>query len=74
VNQLNNKYWDSLPQLVVVHKAHLLNKWTISKVKRPCKIEKQIANHHNTLTAGGQLTDHWPCPRERVWGKEASPQ
>jgi hypothetical protein len=26
VNQLNNKYWDSLPQLVVVHKAHLLNK------------------------------------------------
>jgi hypothetical protein len=32
------------------------------------------ANHHNTLTAGSWLTDHWPCPRERGQGKETSPQ
>jgi hypothetical protein len=59
---------------VVVQKAHLLSQWATSKVKQPCKIEKQTANHHNTLTAGSQLTDHWPCPRERGWGKETSPQ
>jgi hypothetical protein len=59
---------------VAVHKAHLLSHWETSKVKWHCKIEKQSANHHNTLTAWGQLTDHWPCPRERLWGKETSPQ
>jgi hypothetical protein len=34
-----------------VHKAHLLSQWVTSKVKQHCKIEKQSANHHNTLAA-----------------------
>jgi hypothetical protein len=45
-----------------------------TKVKWYCKIENQSANHHNMLTAGGQLMDHWPCPRQRGWGKETKPQ
>jgi hypothetical protein len=65
-----------LPEIgqVVVHKAHFLSQWATSKVKWCCKIEKQSANHHNMLTAGSQLTDLWPCPRERGQGKETSPQ
>jgi hypothetical protein len=43
------------------------------KVKWHCKIEKQSANHHNMLTAGSWLTDLWPCPRERRWGKKQAP-
>jgi hypothetical protein len=52
-----------LPEIgqVAIHKDHLLSQWATSKVKWHCKIEKYSANHHNTLTAGGQLTDHWPC-------------
>jgi hypothetical protein len=59
---------------VAVHKAHLLSQWATCKVKWHCKIEKQSANYHNTLIAGGWLMNHWPCPREREWGKETSPQ
>jgi hypothetical protein len=59
---------------VAVHKAHLLSQRAMSKVKRCCKIEKQSANHHNTLTAGSRLKDLWPCPRENRQGKETSPQ
>jgi hypothetical protein len=49
-----------LPEIgqVVVHKDHLLSQWITPKVKWYCKIEKQKANYLNTLTAGGQLTDH----------------
>jgi hypothetical protein len=50
---------------LAVHKAHLLSQQTTSKVKWHCKIEKQSANHHNKLTAGGWVMDCWPCPRER---------
>jgi hypothetical protein len=65
-----------LPEIeqTVVHKAHLLSLWATSKVKQLCKIEKQSANQHKTLTKERQLTDFWPCPRERVQGKETSPQ
>jgi hypothetical protein len=58
-----------LPKIgqVEVHKAHLLSQWATSKVKWHCKIEKQSANHHNTLTAGGRLTHHWPFPEK--WGE-----
>jgi hypothetical protein len=37
---------------VAVHKAHLPSQWATPKVKQHCKIEKQSANHHNTLTTG----------------------
>jgi hypothetical protein len=65
-----------LPEIgqVVVHKAHLLRQWARYKVKQCCKLEKQSSNHHNMLMAGRQLTDFWPCPRERGQGKETSPQ
>jgi hypothetical protein len=51
-----------LPEIeqVAVHKDHLLSQWATSKIKEHCKIEKQSANHHNTLTAGGQLMGHLP--------------
>jgi hypothetical protein len=66
---------DKPPEIgqIAVHKAHLLM-WATSKVKQCCKIEKQSANHHNTLTSGSWLTELWSCPRERGWGKEKSPQ
>jgi hypothetical protein len=65
-----------LPEIwqIVDHKSHLLSQWATSKVKQCCKIEKQSANQHNMLTAESQLTDCWPCPRERVHSKETSPQ
>jgi hypothetical protein len=67
-----------LPKIeqVAVHKTHILSQWATLKIKQHCKNEKQSANNHNTLTAGagGQLTDHWPCPKERERGKETSPQ
>jgi hypothetical protein len=30
-------------------------------------------NHHNLLTAGGWLTDPFPCPRERGKAKKEAP-
>jgi hypothetical protein len=59
---------------VADHKAHLSSHWATTKVKWSCKIEEQSANHHNMLTAGGWLIDHWPCPRESGQGKETSSQ
>jgi hypothetical protein len=57
---------------VADHRAYLLSQWAAPKVKMPHKIEKQwtIITHWQQ----GGLTEHWPCPRERVWGKEISPQ
>jgi hypothetical protein len=64
-----------LPEIgqIAVHKAHLLSHWATFKVKQHFKIEKQLANQHNTLTAGSWLTDFWPCPKERGWGKKEPP-
>jgi hypothetical protein len=71
--QVGDKLLPDIGQ-VVLCKVHLQNQWATSKVQQHCKIEKQTANHHNRLTGGGQLTDHWLCPRERGWGKGTSPQ
>jgi hypothetical protein len=50
-----------------------LNQCAAPKIKLPCKIEKQTANCHNTLTAGG--TDgSLTLPQRKGWGKEISPQ
>jgi hypothetical protein len=48
-----------LPEIrqIVAHKVHILSQLATSKVKRCCKIEKQSANQHNTLTAGSGLMD-----------------
>jgi hypothetical protein len=54
---VGDKPWPETGQ-VVVHKAHHLSQRAIPKVKQPCKIEKQTANHHNMLTAEGWLKDH----------------
>jgi hypothetical protein len=64
-----------LPEIgqVAVHKVHLLSQWATSKVKQHCKIEKQSANHHNTLTAGGRLMDHWLFPEKRGEAKKQAP-
>jgi hypothetical protein len=71
--QAGNKPLSEIGQ-VAVHKAQLLSQWGTYKVKWHCKIEKQSANHHNTLTTGGRLMDHWTCPRERRRNKETSHQ